>query len=73
MKGRLGEEEYASLRYIVKEIIGFRELTNQMRNELLGFIGLKVCRQGDLIHSDNQSSRDAMVIVSGRVIVTRSN
>ncbi|TNV74734.1 hypothetical protein FGO68_gene3761 [Halteria grandinella] len=48
-KGKITDDEFQSLRFLVKEVIGYRDFSNQLRNELVSYITLQTFSQGELI------------------------
>lgn len=67
-KGKITDDEFQSLRFLVKEVIGYRDFSNQLRNELVSYISLQTYSQGELIIGPDVSKpANAFIVASGYV------
>eukprot|EP00347_Sterkiella_histriomuscorum_P008024 403346662 len=69
-KGKITEEEYPSIKVLVRDVIGFRELNQQLRNKFINHIHFYEAKKDELIIKKDDSTVDMFIVLKGKIKVS---
>jgi hypothetical protein len=67
-KGKITDDEFSSLRFLIKDVLGVKEFNNQMRNEIVNYITCeRLERNSIIINPQSMRPIDVFIIAEGSV------